>query len=227
MKTIHLKTTTSTNDYAKEYLEQLPDKTLITADFQTAGKGRFSRRWHSEKNKNFLATLLLKKPITYTKALIIATLSVVDTLLKYKVKGYIKLPNDIYVHDKKIAGILIEMNQPTTYCLMGIGINLNDVMDEFKNQATSLKEHKGSSVDIKVFEKRFIEILKYHLKEDYKDQFHRFKQVVLSKDPIVLLENKYYPLQDMDASFQCKVNERWLPCQYLEFVINEKHNNYK
>ena len=60
MKTIHFETIDSTNTYLKENYEKLDNFTFVSADFQSAGRGRNNRNWKSEKGENLLFSLLIK-----------------------------------------------------------------------------------------------------------------------------------------------------------------------
>jgi len=131
---IHLKETSSTNKYLREYLqeERLPEGSIVVADFQTAGKGQPGNHWESEAGCNLLFSLILYPDfIPADRQFIIsqiAALATKDTLSAFTDDIRIKWPNDVYWKDKKICGMLIEndLSGPTLYrSIIGIGINLN------------------------------------------------------------------------------------------------------
>ena len=137
--TIHLKTTDSTNDYLAKLMteEQVPEGTVVVADFQTAGRGQQGNKWSSAVGKNLLFSVLIKDfncfgltPLPASRQFLLsraAALSVLSFLEKWGLHACIKWPNDIYVGDKKIAGILIEnglQGKALVRSIIGIGINL-------------------------------------------------------------------------------------------------------
>ena len=113
MKRIALDETISTNRYAKEMPEdESHELTLVTAEFQTAGRGAGTNTWESERSQNLLFSL-----ISYPKRLQanqmfalseVTALAIRDALSSYAPGFLIKWPNDIYYNDKKIVGMLIE-----------------------------------------------------------------------------------------------------------------------
>lgn len=139
---IHLNTIDSTNNFLRNYkAEQDCRITLVTADFQTAGRGQRGNSWESEEGKNIVFSLLIH-PSTVRPSQIfsiseIAALSVCQALneflpedkLQASKGGFcVKWPNDIYYGDRKIAGILIEtdlMGGHIANAIIGIGININ------------------------------------------------------------------------------------------------------
>lgn len=126
---IYLDEIDSTNEYAKKILKP---GTLIIAEQQKKGKGRAGRRWHSQKYKDLLFSVILSPQISYTYAglfSIIGVLSVLRALNKlYKIKAHGKWPNDVVIDDKKISGILIEFFAYMDFIselIIGIGVNVN------------------------------------------------------------------------------------------------------
>lgn len=157
MKEIRLDSIDSTNTYAKEHsVEFAKDSiTCVSADEQTAGRGRFQRNWVSPKGVNIYATFYFTLP---KRALHLISLSQImamslATLLQQKgLKPEIKWPNDIRLSDKKLAGILSEMqfSKTTVECFLGIGINVNlekSLLEKIDQPATSLKVETGKKWD--------------------------------------------------------------------------------
>ena len=146
MKRIHFDIIDSTNDYAKKHLNSLTEGTMIDASFQTNGRGRLNRHWESNKDNNILVSFILKPII---KASLLQQLSqviaksIMDLLWNdYNLESKVKWPNDIYIGNKKIAGILIETvlsKDGLTGVVVGIGLNVfsNNGIDT----ATSLNQH--------------------------------------------------------------------------------------
>lgn len=134
---IHLDKINSTQLYAEELLSNSrPSQgTVITTDFQMQGMGQSGRGWYSSSGQNLLLTLMYypeNYPITkiwhYNAAIAIALCEVInESISDGSVK--IKWPNDIYINDKKVAGILIKskiVKKLIDYLIIGIGLNVNE-----------------------------------------------------------------------------------------------------
>ncbi|NOR75354.1 MAG: biotin--[acetyl-CoA-carboxylase] ligase [Draconibacterium sp.] len=135
-KIIVLNEVDSTNNYANQLvLSKAADEgTVIMTQFQKKGKGQLGNSWESESGKNILATLILyPRFLNAGKQFLISkivSLSLVEFLKNETDDVSIKWPNDIYVGNKKIAGILIEnsIKGNTLFSsLLGIGLNLNQI----------------------------------------------------------------------------------------------------
>jgi BirA family transcriptional regulator, biotin operon repressor / biotin---[acetyl-CoA-carboxylase] ligase len=124
----------STNNYATSQLSKsnLTEGTVILAEEQLSGRGQRDNSWESAKSENLLFSIVLYPsvlPVKYQFLISkVIALGVCDILSLYVENVSIKWPNDIYVGDKKIAGILIE-NFLSGYnidsSIAGIGININ------------------------------------------------------------------------------------------------------
>jgi BirA family biotin operon repressor/biotin-[acetyl-CoA-carboxylase] ligase len=143
----------STNNYLKSLLlkQKVEEGTIISADFQTGGRGQRGNGWVSEKGKNLLFSIVLyPDTVEANEQFVISqivSLAVADCLRKYTDNVAIKWPNDIYCGDKKICGILIENileGNKIKESVCGIGININQ--ESFDNSApnpVSLKQITG------------------------------------------------------------------------------------
>ena len=155
-KVVYLPDVDSTNTYAKSAAEHgLPDRTLVTADRQTSGKGRRGRSFSSPGGVGIFMTLLLKPDIPPLKASMLtlpAGMAVCQALREITgIPAMIKWPNDIVVNGKKVCGILTEMSteeDAIRYVVVGIGINANttDFPEEIRATATSLALELGHPV---------------------------------------------------------------------------------
>ena len=145
----HFDNIDSTNIKAKELAKSsVPDGSIIIAEEQTLGSGRFNRKWFSP-NGGIWFSLLLKPsvpPSDAPKITQIAGAAVYKTLESLNIPSTIKWPNDILINNKKVCGILAEMKcdmEAVHYLILGIGINVNldksDFDDSIKETATSLK----------------------------------------------------------------------------------------
>ena len=149
-KIIWLNETQSTNLYASQLLKDNPaDETAIVAAFQSSGKGQRQNIWQSESGKNILMSQIIYPTFLKPDELFFlnkATCRAILQFLKthFNIEAKIKWPNDIYVSDKKLAGILIEnsiMGNSIKHAVMGIGLNVNQThWDELLQQkCTSIK----------------------------------------------------------------------------------------
>lgn len=130
---VNLAETDSTNNYLKRNLENLSDLTVVTAEFQTAGRGRMGKSFCSPKGTGAYFSLLLKNNISVeiskhlTVMAAVAVLEELKTVTDRDVK--IKWVNDVYIDGKKVCGILTEgavnpQKDALNYAVIGIGINL-------------------------------------------------------------------------------------------------------
>ena len=127
-----LKVTDSTNNRALEGIPTEKDCTVWAAEFQTAGRGQRGNTWKSAQAQNLMFSILFKPDFIKARDQFIISAIVTLGIEKYlKGKGVtskIKWPNDIYVADRKICGILIEQNisgDSLTASVAGIGLNIN------------------------------------------------------------------------------------------------------
>ena len=147
----------STNTLALEISQQSPVKegTVVITDHQTAGKGQRGNTWDTQPQLNLTFSLILKPDFLAANKQfylnIVICLALKDYLrAKTSDAVYIKWPNDILVHEKKISGVLIEnqlQGQAITNTIAGIGLNINQ-----KNfpvaTATSLSLITGDHYDL-------------------------------------------------------------------------------
>lgn len=155
--TIRLDEVDSTNTYLRN-LEPLPDADVVavTAGHQTAGRGMGSNRWESEDGQNLLFSVLIRPegvPVAHQFVLSMAeALAVKDALDPLADGMSLKWPNDVYWHDRKISGTLIETSLSGKFvkdCIFGTGVNINQ--REFCSDApnpVSLWQITGRDTDI-------------------------------------------------------------------------------
>jgi BirA family transcriptional regulator, biotin operon repressor / biotin---[acetyl-CoA-carboxylase] ligase len=146
----------STNDEARRLASAgARAGTLVTAEAQTAGRGRRGATWHAPSGLDFLGSVILypEPPLEHwprlTHACALAVCDVIDALNDVP-RATIKWPNDVYVSDKKICGILVEtvLTGPTSgFVIVGLGLNVNSRTEHFPNEirdtATSLWLERG------------------------------------------------------------------------------------
>lgn len=134
----------STNDFLKENWQTFPHGTVVVADVQTAGRGRFNRTWYSPEGGLWFSILFKPRKNVranfYTK---LCAVSIVRALKHFKIDAMLKWPNDVYIDGKKLAGILTETvfeEERLGAIVVGIGMNVNnEIPQELRAKATSLK----------------------------------------------------------------------------------------
>lgn len=118
----------------------MPEFFAVRTAFQKSGKGQIGNSWEAQRGKNLLFSMLLyPHHIAIHEQFVISqivSVAIVKVLQTYNVESVIKWPNDIYVGDKKLGGILIENSLrgiKIDYTIIGIGLNINQI--EFKSDA--------------------------------------------------------------------------------------------
>lgn len=112
----------------KNYIGQ-----IVISDKQLEGKGTYNKSWYSEPYKDLTFSIILGSENNFQQNLIDGSCeAIINILKKRNIKGYQKKPNDIYVNNKKIAGVLLsnvqtKLNYP--YQALSIGININSDFD--------------------------------------------------------------------------------------------------
>ena len=180
---VHIEETDSTNRWMKENGK---GEMVVVADYQTAGKGCGSNSWEAERGQNLLFSVMIHPKSLQAKNQFIITqvisVALCKTLEKYVEQATIKWPNEIYVGDKKICGVLIEnrlQGRMIKDTIIGIGLNVNQT--EFKSDApnpVSLKQLIGKDTDREEVLNTFIEQLNETVKSatiiaDYKARLYR------------------------------------------------------
>lgn len=163
MKRIDLKETTSTNEVAKS-LRERGENLVVTALRQTGGKGTKGRSFSSAAGGVYLTRLTFYENFPAANAFLImasASVAVCRTLEKYGFEAEIKWPNDVYVHGKKICGILIEntfSGNKISCSVVGIGLNVNNELPpELSGTAISMRSAAGKVFDREETENVLIE----------------------------------------------------------------------
>ena len=167
MKIVWIEETTSTNSEVLKYADNLPDGIILSARCQTSGRGQKGNKWEAEpyKNLSFSAMWSPEKFEAVDQFAIseAVALSVVDLLAKEGIPAKVKWPNDIYVDDRKICGILIEhsvMGREISRTIAGVGINVNQI--RFISDApnpVSMTSVTGREYDLELLLCNFDEIL--------------------------------------------------------------------
>ncbi|PKK98038.1 MAG: biotin--[acetyl-CoA-carboxylase] ligase [Tenericutes bacterium HGW-Tenericutes-2] len=183
MERLHFESIDSTNNYIKRNYESLNHLSWVTSEVQTNGKGRSSKSWYGDED-SLLCSILIKEQLPVEKNQMIPLLaakSLHHVLSKYHQSIEIKWPNDLLIHSKKVAGILVEsvvIENEFKAVIIGFGVNVNqlDFPDSIKDIATSLSIDDIYALDInqiltelnkrfikdyEIFKKNHIEVIHY------------------------------------------------------------------
>jgi BirA family biotin operon repressor/biotin-[acetyl-CoA-carboxylase] ligase len=195
LKLINLLEIDSTNNYIKKNHDKLK-KSYPIAVFskrQTRGRGRDDRVWYSNADKGLYCSfgVSIKNINNLNLLSLVIGIAVSEFLSKLTEKKYnLKWPNDILFEKKKIAGILIEniINGEEVISIIGIGININNELDNFPNilrrKTTSLKIIENNYYDINEIKIKLIN--------------HVFKWLeILEENHVKRIHNKYYELTEV------------------------------
>ncbi len=152
---IWLESTDSTNSELRRRLDRSGDLTIVAAETQSAGRGQGEHTWHSAPGMNLTFSILLRHScLKASDALAVTsvmTLGIRDYLHSKGIRPWIKWPNDIWVGEKKICGILVENSicaGKIDFSIVGVGLDLNqtDWPAELPNPV-SVKELTGMEYD--------------------------------------------------------------------------------
>jgi len=145
-KLISLDKIPSTQNWAHDLIanNQASDRTVIVATAQTAGRGRYRRKWVSHTG-NLYASFIYKISERNPQLSYAMAVAVAETLIEFGINPKIKWPNDILIDGKKISGILIEYCQ--NFVIIGIGINIKTCPTVPEHQTTKVNNYASVTVD--------------------------------------------------------------------------------
>ena len=186
-KTLYIESVDSTNTYLKK--RDCEDRIIIYTFNQTKGRGRNEKQWIDFKNKNLAISFLLKPATTiknniwYVAA---CSLALIKVLEKLRIKNsWIKWPNDVYIKNDKLAGILTEsvwLSGKIERLIIGIGININCNLEDLsllKNKATSIIIQTGEEYDLHDF---------FYI---YKDELSKWLFLLIERDGIPIIRKEW------------------------------------
>ncbi|MDE6378210.1 MAG: biotin--[acetyl-CoA-carboxylase] ligase [Duncaniella sp.] len=158
----------STSTYMARSLPDAPEGTVVTTREQSAGRGQRGNSWEAAPGLNVTMSLMLRpegvparEQFVISQAVALAVVDTIDPLLPAGVTASVKWPNDIYVGDRKIAGILIENVLDGTCVarsIVGLGLNVNQ--PRFLSDApnpVSLFQLTGTTHDVETLTRRLAE----------------------------------------------------------------------
>lgn len=181
---IYLDSVDSTNSWAKANASTLDRDclTCITALEQTAGRGQFSRKWHSPYGVNLYATFFCSLPKTFPSAANLGQTLALSCALVLQENGFhptLKWPNDLLIAEKKVGGILTEVidMQESLGAFLGIGLNVNmpeEELAKIDQPASSLLMLSGKSWDVNLLLQQLGKRLLHDLKTLQQQGFRPF-----------------------------------------------------
>ena len=124
--------------------------TVIIAEHQTAGRGRYGRRWEAPSGKCLLVSIVFRHRLLRDQVTLpnfIGAIAIAQAIRRtYELDARIKIPNDVRIGKKKVAGVLTELaydNQRQPFFVLGFGVNVNSVLADFppelRETATSVR----------------------------------------------------------------------------------------
>ncbi len=154
----HLAECASTNDIAREWAtdaaDPAPSGALVTADFQTRGRGQRGHEWQAQAGQSALMSYVYRLPLDANPAQLglVTALAVAEVCRTANADAQIKWPNDILLNGKKIAGILVEVAGDVA--IIGIGVNVSQTefagASTFAYPPTSLRLEEGERQTVRL-----------------------------------------------------------------------------
>lgn len=176
----------STNRVGMDMVSKGPHKnTLLVAERQTHGKGRWDRKWESDNDDGVWASLVVfdaDDMPRFVRALSVAIAETVQTHVDQHVN--IKWPNDVLIEDRKVSGLLAE-SAPTPSgeraMVLGFGINVNQQGNSFSDEisaiATSIRIASGKTIPVEQILVETIEHLYDYLENRTEELFAQYKSL--------------------------------------------------
>ncbi len=217
----------STNNIAKQLATgNAPEWTVITADTQTAGRGRLGRSFCSPESTGLYMSVILRLDIKAEDAVLITAAAAVAAAnaIDHVAGGRsgIKWVNDIYRDGKKVSGILTEgkldlETDKLDYAVLGIGVNIEDPEAGFPNEianiAGSLFKHGEAPENIK---SRLLALILdnfagiyYELTEKKFIEEYRERSILKNADVNVIKPDKTVPARVIDIDDNCGLVVRY------------------
>ena len=188
---ILIEQTGSTNDAILQVSStQVPparEGLVLFAEHQTAGRGQRGHRWESTTGKGLWFSILLRPGIQLRESgqlTIWAVGAIADTIRReFDMEPVIKLPNDVQLCSRKVAGVLVEMRaqqKAPHLAVVGIGINVNQRRDDFPAELQDRAISLAMALDRQVDRQKFAVALLRHLDLTYRENFSNEIAVVKS-----------------------------------------------
>jgi BirA family biotin operon repressor/biotin-[acetyl-CoA-carboxylase] ligase len=214
MKIVKFKKVSSTQDIAKKLAERNIKEVIVVAEEQTSGRGRYGRTWFSPIGGLWFSILLRPNivPMDSIKLMALAGLAITKAIRDFAhLPALIKWPNDVYINDKKICGILIESSiedNRLKYIIIGIGLNVNnsfsDVPPNILKNITSLRSELGKVIDkealFKIILKKFKKLYNSFINENFNKIIEEYKKYsfIINKDILIKKNNEIIKCKVLD-----------------------------
>ena len=217
-KIVHIDETDSTNRWLREChngvrilcdisgdVTKYPDPIVTWAEYQTAGKGCGTNSWESERGKNLTFSMLIhpeeieaNKQFYITEVVSVAMCRVLQSYIYNKVE--IKWPNDIYVDDRKICGMLIENRLQGAVIkdsIIGIGLNVNQrVFTSDAPNPVSMIQLTGREIDREALLQAFLQAFEQAWTSDTVASDYR---------QLLYRREGFYPYEDRQGRFEARI----------------------
>ncbi len=176
---IALEQTSSTNDaILKVATANAKEGLVLFAEHQTAGRGQRGNRWESAAGKGLWFSILLRPKIQINDSAQL-TIWAIETIAdvirtELSLEPAIKLPNDIQVHGRKVAGVLVEMRaqeKAPHLAIVGVGINVNQSMEDFPPELQSRAISLALALHRPVDRQKFAVAVLQNLDRTYRTRF--------------------------------------------------------
>jgi BirA family biotin operon repressor/biotin-[acetyl-CoA-carboxylase] ligase len=176
---IVLDQTGSTNDAILQMATPNSGEGLVLfAEHQTAGRGQRGNRWESAAAKGLWFSILLRPRIEINRSSLL-TAWAAETISrvienKFSLRTTIKLPNDVQIDGRKVAGVLVEMRareKALHSAIVGIGINVNQALEDFPKELRARAISLAIALDRQVDRQNFAIALLRSLDRSYRERF--------------------------------------------------------
>lgn len=203
---------TSTNSHAAQLLgtDDLCEGTIIRTGYQSAGRGQMGNKWESESGKNLIFSIILYPtmiiPSEQFLISMVISLGINDFLKRYSGISAIKWPNDIYVGNDKIAGILIEnsiIGNEIKSTIAGIGLNINQLV--FLSDApnpVSLRMITGKEFDLELSFNQLLYDIDKRYKQLIAGDFSKIKKEYIMQ---LYRLNEWFNYRDSGGAFKGRI----------------------
>jgi len=201
----------STNDFCmKQAVDNEPEGLVIAAKFQEQGRGQRGNSWESDLGKNLTFSVLLRPTFLRVEQQFfiskVVAVSICEWLKSYKIIAKIKWPNDIYINDLKVGGVLIENSFSSSnldISVVGVGINVNQT-------AFSSDIPNPTSISIQTGANYTLELLIADYLNIFSNRYLQLRggyQNVISNDYFDLLYRRenYYRYSSREGEFDARI----------------------
>ncbi len=187
-KIIYHEQLSSTMEVAKQLARKgCADFTTVIAGRQTSGRGRLNRQWFSDEGGLYFTMVLRPDlpPVFSFRVGFLASLTLARLLNQiFKIEVRVKWPNDLLVNERKICGMLSELEAEAdrvAFINMGIGLNVNNDPSPIEPTATSLKMILGHNVSKKEILFRYLDLFETQMQSAaYDDVIEQWKQYTVT-----------------------------------------------